>query len=199
MPRRRPAPPAGEAPPLVSLVPLGLVDQVAVTVVAAHLQSLLGLSVAVAPAWPSPEYALLTARRQYNAGPILKALAEADLPGRFHVGVTALDLCLPILTHVFGEAQLGGVAAVVSFFRLEAGPGGGTKAPRPLAYERLAKVALHESGHLLGLAHCRAPNCLMRFSQGLEHLDSLPMGFCDACAYELERIRRALGAPPGPP
>ena len=67
------------------------------------------------------------------------------------LGVTDRDLFIPILTYVFGEAQLGGRAAVVSTARLVEdvelfGP--------QLLVERLAKEAVHEVGHAFGLLHC---------------------------------------------
>ena len=62
-----------------------------------------------------------------------------------------------------------------------------------MGYERLAKVALHEVAHVLGLTHCREEGCLMRFSLGVEHIDGLAMRFCPECELRLIRARR------GPP
>ncbi len=174
---------------VVEIVPLGRVDQVALAVVAANIQSLLGLNSDVTEARPEPRYAFLAARRQYDAGPILKELAEGVPPGRIRLGLTNGDLCLPILTHVFGEAQMGGRAAVISLHRLGPGPLAGRAGPG-VVYERLAKVALHETAHVLGVAHCRADGCLMRFSQKLEHLDQLKLTFCPACEADIVRLRR---------
>ncbi len=177
--------------PLVQVVPLGAVDQVAVQVAAANLQSILDLPADVLEPWPEPEYALIAERGQYNAGPILKALA-ADIPAPLiRIGLTNLDLCLPILTFIFGEAQLGGRAAVVSYYRFN-GEFWANLESKELTYERLAKITVHETAHVLGLSHCHAPGCLMRFSQSLEQLDSLSLLFCDQCSYELARARRAM-------
>jgi predicted Zn-dependent protease len=38
------------------------------------------------------------------------------------LGLTAKDLYFPLLTFVFGEAQLNGKAAIISLFRLRAMP-----------------------------------------------------------------------------
>jgi archaemetzincin len=182
----------------VEVVPLGRVDPVALEVAAANLQAILGLGADILEAWPEPDYALLRERGQYNAGPILKALAEGRNGPPIRMGLTRLDLCLPILTFVYGEAQMGGQAAVVSYHRLGEERPGEIILPA-LLYERLAKVVVHEAAHVLGLSHCRAPACLMRFSQSLEQLDGLELLFCDQCQYELERRREILrrGGPSG--
>lgn len=171
---------------MVRVVPFGVVDEVAISVVGANLQAILGLRADVVEPEPVPEYALLRERGQYNAGKILKELAREDGPPPIRVGITELDICLPILTFVFGEAQMGGRAAIISTHRLDEAPAGGS-IPQYQLYERLAKVTVHETAHVLGLTHCRAPGCLMRFSQSLEQLDSLTLLFCDQCRYEIDR------------
>lgn len=176
---------------LVEVVPLGAVDRVALQVTAANLQAILELRADVAAAEERPDYALIQERGQYNAGPILKKLAEEAYPVPIRVGLTGVDLCLPILTFVYGEAQMGGRAAVVSYARL-GWDESGFETELPVFYERLAKVIVHETAHVLGLAHCRVPGCLMRFSQTLEHLDELNLLFCDQCRYEIQRTVRAM-------
>jgi archaemetzincin len=165
---------------LLDLIPMGPVDALAVSIIAAHLQTLLGLPTQIHPEQARPDFAYLAARRQYDAGAIIKHLNQTGHPPPFKLGLVAGDLCLPILTYVFGESQLGGCAAVVSLFRLR-------DKQRHLLYERAAKISLHEVGHLLGLEHCRAADCLMRFSKQLDQLDHLPLLFCSACEYEVAR------------
>jgi|Deesub1362A_J573_1020465.scaffolds.fasta_scaffold01274_12 archaemetzincin len=178
-----PHPPDHKA--LVDVIPLGRVDPLAVQVVAANLQAILGLPADVLPVRPAPRYALVPARGQLDAGPILKALDQEQGGAPLKLGVTSQDLCLPILTFVYGESYVGGRAAVISLARLDH--------PRiEVCYERAAKVAVHEMGHVLGLRHCRAQGCLMRFSRDLEQLDSLDLTFCSACRYEIARARKAL-------
>lgn len=179
--------------PLVRVIPLGRVDTLALQVAAANLQSILELPADILAPLPEPDYALLPERAQYNAGPILKDLAGAFPGPQLNLGLTGVDLCLPILTFVFGEAQLGGRAAVVSYHRLDGGLSR-EQDSRQLLYERLAKITVHETAHLLGLSHCRSPGCLMRFSQSLEQLDTLSALFCDQCSYELARSRKVLEA-----
>lgn len=192
------AAPGGGAP-LVKVVPLGRVSATAVSVAAANLQALFGLDAMIAPVRPAPEHCLAPTRGQYDASLILLDLAQdsaldaaqnaAGPPLR--LGITAVDLCLPFLTYVFGEAQLGGRAAVVSLHRLRDRADGG-RAPRALMLERLAKLALHETAHVLGLPHCQAPGCVMRFSGGLSDLDRLDLDLCPACRPRLNAARMAL-------
>lgn len=190
-----PEPPPSPLPefqkPLVEVIPFGPIDGTACEVAAAHVQALMGLPAKVQAPWPVPAYAQLPARRQYDAGPILKSMAQ-ELPlFQVRLGITGLDLCLPILSYVFGEAFLGGRLAIVSLFRLSPLPEGGRVEPS-LLYERLAKVALHEVAHALGIPHCREAGCLMRFSQGLKNLDSLALHFCPGCVQELDHRRADL-------
>lgn len=176
----------------VDLVPLGPVDEVAVSVTAAHLETLMGLIPCTVPSWPKPEYAYLPTRYQYDAGAILKALARDVPPHRIRLGLISSDLCLPILTHIYGEAQLGGRAAVVSLKRLGR-PFSNGRVSTGKAYERLAKVALHEVAHVIGLRHCREePWCLMRWSHGLSRIDKLRLDFCPQCTEQM-RLTEATG------
>jgi len=164
----------------VDIVPLGRVDETAVSIVAANLQAVMGLNTRVLPPLDKPEYAYLPGRGQFDAAKIIGTLADLEDMAPFVLGISDFDLCTPILTFVYGESQLGGRAAVVSLQRL-ADPDPET----PLL--RTAKISLHEVGHLLGIGHCWQPDCLMHFSSNLESLDSLQPQFCSACEFEIVR------------
>ncbi|MBI4462937.1 MAG: archemetzincin, partial [Acidobacteria bacterium] len=62
------------------------------------------------------------------------------------LGITALDLYVPVLTFVFGEAQLSGRCALVSAHRLRE-EFYGLPPSNDLFHERLVKEAVHELGH----------------------------------------------------
>jgi archaemetzincin len=125
-------------------------------------------------------------RGQHASGVILRWLLEAGPRGGKVLGVTDQDLFIPILTYVFGEAQLGGTAAVCSTFRLAEGID--LAGPRLLT-ERLAKEAVHEVGHAFGLHHCDTPACVMGRSAGLRGVDEKSHLLCTTC-------RQRLQAPP---
>lgn len=166
--------------PHIDLYPLGSVDPTALAVIAAHLQTLLGLNARIRPPHEEPAYAFVPRRDQYEARKILLALEGIRGGPPLKLAVVAVDLYSPILTFVFGESQLGGRTAVVSLFRLR-------DADRQKVYARGAKIALHEVGHLLGLTHCPRADCLMGFSHNLNDLDGLTERFCPPCTYEIGR------------
>src|SRR5512144_621104 len=100
-----------------------------------------------------PRHAYDPRRKQHASGVILRWLLEAGPRAGKVLGITDRDLFIPILTYVFGEAQLGGTAAVVSTARLAEDV---ELFGRKLLVERLAKEAVHEMGHAFGLLHCES-------------------------------------------
>ena len=169
----------------IGLVPIGEVSEITSKSIAAHIVGYLDLDVDILPALDHPSYAHDQKRIQYDAGAILKAMESEPFHGHAKViGVLDVDLFVPILTHVFGEAQQGGKCALVSMHRLKKNIDGST-ASLSLQLERAAKVALHELGHLLDLHHCMDQRCLMHFSGGLEDLDKTPLYFCRYCSVFL--------------
>ncbi|SFM64471.1 archaemetzincin [Thermodesulforhabdus norvegica] len=173
----------------VVVVPLGTVGNLIPRVVAAHIQGYLNVPVDVSKGVDLPEDAYIGDRRQYDAGLLLKFLRSLYVDYPCVLGVVSVDICLPIFTYVFGEAELGGRAAVVSTYRLDRDVHGGP-VPLSLFYERLAKVTLHEIGHVFSLYHCNHLRCLMQFSSRLESLDEIPLVFCDRCRFLLQRIMK---------
>ena len=130
-------------------------------------------------------------RNQYHSTKLLAQLLEAcPEDGLKILGVTTVDLFIPILTYVFGEAQLEGRAAVVSCYRLKNELYGIPPNNRALQ-SRLLKEAVHELGHTFGMIHCEEPNCVMRVSTYVEEIDFKPVDFCTRCAPELERAIRS--------
>ncbi len=171
--------------PHLNIIPVGKVDELALSVVAANLQAVMGLNADVGPPLPKPEYAYQHGRRQYDAGKIINALVSDDDKIPLTLGVTRYDVCTPILTFVYGESQLGGKAALISLYRIR-------DEKTDVTCTRAAKIGLHEVGHLIGVGHCRTTNCLMCFSASLEKLDLLQLRFCKACTYEISRRLRHL-------
>jgi len=110
----------------------------------------------------------------------LQRLERASDPDARILGVTAWDLYVPVLTFVFGEAQLDGNCAVVSTARL--GEEFYGLPPRAdVLRDRLLKEAVHELGHTFGLRHCNDWRCVMSSSHGVERLDVKSADFCPAC------------------
>jgi archaemetzincin len=138
-----------------------------------HVRHALGLRAQVLPAGMLPRHGWDGRRRQHHSGALLDWLGRAVPEGRV-LGVTDVDLFIPVLTFVFGEAQLGGRAALVSTARLRGSD------PR-LLIERLAKEAVHELGHALGLVHCADAACAMSRSATLRDVDRKGNLLCRDC------------------
>jgi archaemetzincin len=139
-------------------------------------------------AWDRPDrprHAFDPRRRQHLSGAILRWLVETGPADGKVLGVTDRDLFIPILTYVFGEAQLGGTAAVVSTARLveDLEPFG-----RRLLVERLAKEAVHEVGHAFGLVHCGTPECVMSRSPAVREVDEKSSDLCGECRARLREL-----------
>jgi len=166
---------------IVGIVPLGDVAVLGPKVIAAHVTGYLDLEALVLPSLDLPRQTLDRQRLQYDAGKMLTALEALPYDDYLKlVGVVNVDIFLPIFTHVYGEAQQGGRWALVSLFQLQQ-PHGPAHNPESLLYERAAKIALHEIGHLFNLEHCEDTQCLMHFSGALEDLDKLPLYYCRYC------------------
>jgi archaemetzincin len=119
-------------------------------------------------------------RGQYYSSAIIQRLERgADSNARV-LGVTACDLFVPVLTFVFGEAQLEGNCAVVSTARLKEEFYGLPRSDERIR-ERLLKEAAHELGHTFGLRHCMDWSCVMASSHSVELLDVKNAEFCPAC------------------
>jgi len=127
-------------------------------------------------------FALHTERRQYHSTAILHRLEACRHPDTWRVlGVTDLDLYVPVLTFVFGEAQMHGPCAVVSTHRLRQ-EFFGLPADAASFEERLLKEAVHELGHTLGLTHCADHRCVMSASHAVEWIDIKGASYCPSCA-----------------
>ncbi|MGC2109542.1 MAG: hypothetical protein WA655_08495 [Candidatus Korobacteraceae bacterium] len=133
-------------------------------------------------------FALHAERQQYHSSEILGAMQRYINGNTWRLlGVTQFDLYIPILTFVFGEAQLGGKAALVSHHRLQQEFYGLPQDMDVLA-NRLLVESVHELGHTLRLTHCHDYRCAMAPSHAVEWIDIKDSGFCEDC------LARALQA-----
>lgn len=80
---------------------------------------------------------------------------------------------------VFGQASLSERVGVWSLYRY--GDADGDEQEYQQFRQRMFKVALHETGHMLGIAHCTAYECGMNGSNHLKEMDSRPSYFCVEC------------------
>ncbi len=125
-------------------------------------------------------------RQQFHSSEILQRMQSLVRPRDWRfLAVADVDLYIPILKYVFGEAQMGGPCAVVSTFRLRQ-EFYGLDRDDSLLRERLLKESIHELGHTLHLRHCQDYQCAMASSHSVEWIDLRDHRLCDACRYELE-------------
>ncbi len=135
------------------------------------------------------QFALHAERQQYHSSEIL-ARMQRYVGGNCWrlLGVTGLDLYIPILTFVFGEAQLSGKSALVSYHRLRQ-QFYGLEDDADMLANRLLIESVHELGHTLGLKHCQDYNCAMAPAHAVEWIDIKDSGFCEDC------LSRVMAAP----
>lgn len=132
-----------------------------------------------------PESAYDPKRKQYQSIEIMKMLAQiAPRDAARVIGVTEADLAIPMLTFLFGQAQLDGPIAVISLCRLRQ-EFYGLPADVELLRERTVKEALHELGHTSGLTHCSERKCPMGLATHIEAVDAKTDRFCERCGLHL--------------
>ena len=136
------------------------------------------------------EFAYDPERRQYGSIAVLEMLTRICPPDAVKLlAVTERDLYIPVLTFVFGQAQLSGRVAVISLARLRQ-EFYGLAPNREIFLERASKEALHETGHTFGLVHCGDRNCAMSLSTNVRQIDSKRCEYCAPCGARLRRGAR---------
>ncbi len=124
-------------------------------------------------------------RRQYNGNGLLKYMDVQIFPDALKIlGLFNVDLFIPILTFIFGQAFLGGRSGISSVYRLS-NERYGMKENNLLMQERFKKEVNHELGHMFGLIHCQNPKCVMRSSTYVEDIDQKDQHLCIRCATKL--------------
>lgn len=128
-------------------------------------------------------------RRQFDSNQILQQLIELRIGEDYRVlGVTESDLFVPIFTFVFGLAQVGGKAALMSTCRLHQ-QFYGLPEDNQMFLLRCEKEAAHELGHVHGLGHCASYDCVMHFSNSIEQVDLKSATFCSSCSVPISSKR----------
>lgn len=126
-------------------------------------------------------------RRQYDANKLIKVVDEMAPPHADKVmGLFQVDLFIPILTFIFGQAYLNGRTGIASLHRLK-NEYYGMKPNNHLLFNRFKKEIIHELGHTLGLKHCYQPPCVMLSSTYVEEIDQKESHFCNQCKNQLDQ------------
>jgi len=165
----------------LQLLPVGTVDARLLEWLSQALNHKFRVPVEVLTSALDPSFALHAERQQHHSSEILGRMQGYITSRTWRLlGITSCDLYIPILTFVFGEAQLGGSAAVVSYHRLQQ-EFYGLPPDTDLLANRLLIETVHELGHTFNLTHCHDYRCAMAPSHAVEWIDIKDSGFCEDC------------------
>lgn len=172
--------------------PIGEYEDGCIQAVMREVERLFGFPGKVIPILDDVEFAYNEKRDQYHSTVILEKLTDSAPSGALKViGLTQVDLFIPILTYVFGEAQLGGTSCIVSSYRL-----GQVLSPAGLESvfdSRILKEAIHELGHTFKLRHCPEKTCIMHYCRSVDDVDQKSGQFCRYCRVLIEDEKKRLG------
>jgi archaemetzincin len=170
----------------VNILPIGTIDPDILEGISEGLGKIfLWKSVSIGKKVLIAEESYDSRRRQYSSSKILRKLKDLKTRGfELILGVTDVDLYVPELNFVFGEADTRSGVAIISLTRLRQ-EFYGLRADSVLFRERAIKEAVHELGHACGLDHCDHPGCIMYFSNSISDTDRKGPGFCRLCKGRL--------------
>ena len=127
-------------------------------------------------------------RKQYDGNKLLKEIEIRFATDREKtLGLFNVDLYIPILTYIFGQAYLNGRAGIVSISRLS-NERYGMKPDDKQLFDRFRKEVIHELGHTFGLIHCKTSTCVMRSSTYVEDIDQKNHRLCEKCRSQLVSV-----------
>jgi archaemetzincin len=171
----------------VYIAPVGSVAAEVMDAIDAALAEWFPFPIEHLPALAIPDDAYDRAREQYQSVRLMQLLSAA-LPhdAARLVGVTEVDLAIPMLSFLFGQAQLHGPVAIISVARLRqqfyALP-----PDDDLLRRRVGKEVLHELGHTSGLTHCAEATCVMSLATHIALVDEKSESYCARCGTHLAR------------
>jgi len=172
----------------ISLVPLNKIEKEILEYLKQNLSKIFDAEVDERPPIGVPK-SYDKRRRQYLSWPFLEALSEIRLSSEYVLGITEVDLFVPQLNFIFGEAAPMLGIAVISLARLHPSFYG-LKEDREILKQRALKEAVHELGHLFGLKHCPDPKCVMHFSNTLMDTDIKGYNFCPSCGSKIDIAKK---------
>jgi archaemetzincin len=124
-------------------------------------------------------------RRQYNGTKLLREVdSQFSSDSNKTLGLFSVDLFIPILTYIFGQAFLRGRTGIASLYRFR-NESYGMNSDEKIILDRFKKEVIHELGHSFGLIHCHIPTCVMRSSTYVEDIDQKSANFCIRCRNEI--------------
>ena len=165
--------------------PFGEIDETVIGAVRQGIERQLRVQVTIGERKQTPEHSYSPERGQYRSTHFLDELSKARRDARIRLGIATVDLFVPELNFVFGEASSAHQVAVFSIARLDPRLYGEPADQKKLTHRAVAE-AVHELGHVLGLTHCQRPDCVMWFSNTMEETDRKGRAFCKKCAERVD-------------
>jgi archaemetzincin len=172
--------------------PYGEIDSYLVEEVSDAVRRQFSMRVTLGERLRVPARSFSRERQQYLSTELLKGLAKQEQDARLKLGITNVDLFVPELNFVFGEASKNLRVAVFSTARLDPRTFGEAE-DRAILIRRAITEAVHELGHVFGLGHCKQSTCVMWFSNTLSETDRKGSRFCQRCAAQLGPFVRSPG------
>jgi archaemetzincin len=171
---------------VVHLLPVGAIDIYLLEYLQETIPNNLRVKCEILPFNLDPAPSYHPERQQFHSSEILQRMQGLvrSKDWRF-LAIADVDLYIPILKYVFGEAQVGGPGALVSTFRLRQ-EFYGLASNDVLLSDRLLKESVHELGHTLGLHHCQDYRCVMASSHAVEWIDLRESTLCADCQLLLD-------------
>ena len=129
-------------------------------------------------------------RRQYNGNKLLKEVDSLYASDTYKtIGLFNVDLFIPILTYIFGQAFLNGRTGIASHYRFS-NERYGMASDDKFIIDRFKKEIIHELGHTFGLIHCHISTCVMRSSTYVEDIDQKSEHLCLSCRNGISSVLR---------
>jgi archaemetzincin len=170
---------------IVHLLPVGEVDRSMLENLCLSIPQRFPVACEILPFHLDPAPAYHPERQQFHSSEILQRVRAMVQPGDWRfLAIANVDLYIPILKYVFGEAQIGGPCALVSMFRLRQ-EFYGRDPDETLLGQRLLKESIHELGHTFDLPHCQSYRCVMASSHAVEWIDLRDSSFCESCRFRI--------------
>ena len=165
----------------IEIVSIGSIDTDVLEYLVSLVSDRLNAVVGVGSSSPISLFREDELRKQYHSTRMLRALCDMQIFDTILLGVADVDIYVPSLNFVFGEADPANEVAVISLARLRP-TFYGLQDDHDLFLERVGKEAVHELGHVIQLKHCSQRRCVMFFSNSLTDTDLKEDRFCPDCA-----------------
>jgi archaemetzincin len=172
----------------ITLISFGIFDEEFLKKIAGNVKREFPLSVNIEEGRIDLSEFYDPARRQYDGVQILKKVdSQYSTDSAKTLGLFNVDLFIPILTYIFGQAILKGRTGIASLYRFN-NERYGMDSNDEFILERFQKEVIHELGHTFGLLHCHIPTCVMRSSTYVEDIDQKSASLCPRCHNEMRSI-----------